>query len=138
MRAIGMMPAIVLLICGLVPHSTIAFDRCDVVQIDHYYDDRWSLVFDQMIFWEWSEEQSMYRVLAWRLIKSKDQCPLRDWVAGGYVVRWMDGSILREVRAESIRESWSQSDQEVENRNMFPVHKRRLLNLEGKYKIKGG
>jgi hypothetical protein len=121
---------------ALVPHTPLVADRADVVEVNHYYDERGSAVFDQLIFWDWWDSESDYRVFAWRLLKSAAQEPLRDWQRGGYTVRWLDGNVLREVRSGSIRETWTQFDPEVQDRDILPPHRRRGLSGEYRYKIK--
>jgi hypothetical protein len=129
-----MTPTIVLLICGLVPHSLVAVDRCDVIHTSHFYDEKGSLVFDQLIFWVWRDGDICdYRVLGWRLLKTKTQIPI-SW-HGKPACLWFDGETLRLIIGSRIRETWDQSDPEVVDRDLQPVHQRRGLTGEFKYKI---
>jgi hypothetical protein len=66
-------------------------------------------------------------VRAWRLVKNSQQLPQRDWLAGGYSSAWMDGELLRHVRAQSVRETWLQYDPELVERDYLPKERRREL-----------
>jgi 7,8-dihydro-6-hydroxymethylpterin-pyrophosphokinase len=66
-------------------------------------------------------------VRAWRLLKKQTQVPHRDWQNRKFVAVWHDGEILREVEAETIRESWTQYDPELVEREFLPKDKRRDL-----------
>jgi hypothetical protein len=99
----------------------------DLIEINHFYDDHGRLVFDQIIYYDWSPAESRYHVRAWRLLKQKAQIPHRNWEHGDYVAVWHDGDLLRKVRAQSIRESWTQYDPELAEREFLPKEKRREL-----------
>lgn len=117
--AVGMVHAI-------VPHSeTILRERFDCIEQNHFFDEHGRLVFDQAMFIELVDGEE--RIQAWRLIKSPEQIPVRDWQAGGFVCRWMDGEQLREVRTNSVRETWLQYDPELAARESWPKEKRREL-----------
>ena len=111
--------------------DTIATDSVDLVEVNHYYDEQGRHVFDQTIFYDWCSVQCRYNVRAWRLLKSQSQLPHRDWHSGGYVATWHDGSILRKVRASSFRESWTQYDPELVERDYLPKEQRRDLYRPG-------
>src|SRR5678809_996065 len=102
--------ALLCCLCGYaaaeIPRSDVARDRVDLLEVNHFYDLEGRLTFDQLIAWTWDNDAACYRCASWRLIKSPHQIPQRDRVRGGYVVTWMDGEILREVRAVSVDESW--------------------------------
>ena len=110
---------------GAVPHDTMIRDAVDVIEVNHFYDDCGRHVFDQQIFWDWSGTR--YQVVAWRLIKSPEMLPHRDWKRGGYVAMWRDNETLREVRAPAIRETWTQYDPELAERQVLPQEQRRHL-----------
>ena len=111
-----------------VDHATV--DRVDLAEINHFYDEQGRLVFDQIIYYNWSPEDGRYNVCDWRLIKSPSQIPRRDWQDGGYVSEWNDFKQrdgLRRVEVKSIRESWTQYDPELVEREFLPQEKRREL-----------
>lgn len=97
--------------------SNMASQRVDLIELNHSYDDSGRHVFDQLVFYRWSAQRSMYRVIAWRMIKRDEQLPVK--VASGYRCLWHDDGILREVWAPAYRETWSQRDPERENRRLF-------------------
>jgi hypothetical protein len=66
-------------------------------------------------------------VLAWRLVKNDAQFPQRDWERGGYLSVWQDGDVLRQIRAAAIRETWTQYDPELVEREWLPKEMRREL-----------
>ena len=116
---------------GTLPLDLVSTDAADVIELNHFYDGDGRPVFDQVIFWQWHADEDAYRVRAWRLWKTPAQTPWRDWgshsvggLRGGYVTAWFDGDRLRVVRATSFRETWTQHDPELEDREFLPVHER--------------
>ena len=106
------------------PSSTVLRDDVDLVEVNHYHDERGRRVFDQLIFYDWSEQRKRFQVRAWRLIKSDRQLPRRDHVADVYRVLWHDEGVLREVTAKSMRETWTQYDPELVEREYLPQDQR--------------
>lgn len=116
------------LIISIIPQDYgVLCDSVDVLERNFYYDDNGQLVFEQLIFWEWSHKDGRHNVREWRLIRNPSLLPTRDWTNGGYVVAWMDGEYLRRVRSPSIREDWQQYDVELAAREFLPKEKRREL-----------
>ncbi len=118
--------ALLAAIC-LNPVEDVARDRVDLIELNHFYDEKGRLVFDQVIFYDWEPIRGRYDVRAWRLLKKQTQVPHRDWQNRKFVAVWHDGEILREVEAETIRESWTQYDPELVEREFLPKDKRRDL-----------
>lgn len=114
---------------GLNPTEDVARERVDLMEVNHFYDEQGRLVFDQIIFYDWSPEHSRYMVRAWRMVKNPAQLPERDWRDGGYLTVWQDGEVLRRVRAESMRETWTQYDPELIEREYLPRERRRELRV---------
>ena len=114
---------------GLNPTEDVARERVDLMEVNHFYDEQGRLVFDQIIFYDWSPEHSRYMVRAWRMVKNPAQLPERDWRDGGYLSVWQDGEVLRRVRAESMRETWTQYDPELIEREYLPRERRRELRV---------
>ena len=112
---------------GLLPLDLVSTDAADAMELNHFFDGDGRPVFDQVIFWQWHADEGVHHVRAWRLWKSPAQTPWRDWVRGGYLTAWFDGDRLRVVRATSFRESWTQHDPELEDRQFLPAHERRGL-----------
>jgi hypothetical protein len=112
---------------GSMPQDINVRDRVDLIEVNHFHDSEARLVFDQVIFYEWSPAKSRHQVQAWRLLKSPRQYPRRDYRVGDYVTRWTDGETDREVRAATIRETWTQHDPELLERAELAKEKRKEL-----------
>lgn len=110
-----------------VPTEDVALEYVDLIELNHFYDEHGRLVFDQVIFYDWSAAESRYNVRAWRLVKNPNQLPQRDWAASGYTATWHDGEQLRHIRSKSIRETWTQYDPELAEREYLPKEKRKEL-----------
>jgi hypothetical protein len=117
--------AVLLLLASTNPPQLVARDAVDLAEVNHFYDEHGCLVFDQQIFYDWTGHR--YDVRAWRLIKSPSQIPQRDFAQGGYRTLWMDGERLREVRSSQIRETWTQHDPELAERDILAKEQRREL-----------
>lgn len=112
---------------ALSPAEEVTVDQVDLVEINHFYDDQGRLVFDQVIYYDWSADHNRYQVRDWRLLKTPTQIPLRDWRDGGYVSEWEDfkqRNGLRRVKSKSFRETWTQHDPELVEREFLPQEKR--------------
>lgn len=121
---------------ALSPSESVAFDRVDVVEINHFYDEQGKLVFDQVLYYDWSPTQARYNVRAWRLLKSPAHIPQKDWRRGDYVAVFYDGGALREIRATTVRETWTQHDPELVERDFLPKECRReLRSFSGQRKV---
>ncbi|MDX1948798.1 MAG: hypothetical protein SFU86_25645 [Pirellulaceae bacterium] len=112
---------------GINPTEDVAREQVDLMEVNHFYDEQGRLVFDQVIFYDWSAEHSRYMVRAWRLVKNPAQLPQRDWKIGGYMAVWHDGEVLRQVHGQSMRETWTQYDPELVEREYLPKERRKEL-----------
>ncbi len=112
---------------GLSPSGNVVEDHVDLIEVNHVYDAKGEHVFDQTIFYEWSPRQGRYQVRDWRLLKVDSQIPVRNWCRGDFEAVWKDGSVLRRVRAAIVRESWTQHDPELLEREHLPRERRREL-----------
>lgn len=99
----------------------------DLVELNHFLDEHGREVFRQVVFFDWSRKNRQFEVRAWRLVKHPSQLPRRVDPTSNYLVRWQDKSVTREVRAGSMRETWSQADPERVNRAILPENQRRPL-----------
>lgn len=67
---------IIVMLCGYdgspiqSPHDGYVHDHVDVVEINHYYDERGGLVLDQAVYYDWSPAKKEYVARDWRLIKN--------------------------------------------------------------------
>jgi len=119
--------AVTATILGSHPAHAPAFDRVELIEVNHLYDERGQHLLDQLIFYEWSLERNRFDVRAWRKVTSTAHYPLRSWEDGDYHVTWYDRGILRHVRAGAFRETWTHYDPEVLERKQLPVERRREL-----------
>jgi hypothetical protein len=109
------------------PVDDIAVDRVDLIELNHCYDEQGWLVFEQIIFYDWSPHTSHYNVKDWRSLKVVSQLPRWDARTGRFVAIWHDGKVIRTVIALSFRESWTQYDPELIERRYLPRQLRALL-----------
>lgn len=123
------MIAMLLLVVGITPGSDIVREQVDLVEVNHFYDDTGRHVFDQLIFYDWSYDDGRYQVLAWRLLKADSQLPRRDWKFDYHRSLWHDGEVFREIIARHCKESWTQYDPELAERDFLPKERRRELGL---------
>src|SRR5262245_31984688 len=112
---------------GIAPQEDVARESVDLIELNHFYDEHGRLVFDQVIFYDWAAADARYNVRAWRLVKNPAQLPQRDWTGGGYTALWQDGEQIRHIYSKSIRETWTQYDPELVEREYLPKEKRKEL-----------
>lgn len=125
MGTVTAMLGLLVSVVALNPAEDVVSDRVDLIEVNHFYDEHGRLVFDQVIFYDWSATDSHYHVRAWRLLKNPTQVPTRNWQHGDFVAVWHDGDVLRKVRCETVRESWTQYDPELLEREFLPKDQRR-------------
>jgi hypothetical protein len=114
---------------AIAPREDVARESVDLIELNHFYDEHGRLVFDQVIFYDWSAPAARYNVRAWRLVKNPAQLPQRDWSAGGYSAMWQDGEQLRHIQSSSFRETWTQYDPELVEREYLPKERRKELRI---------
>jgi hypothetical protein len=110
---------IFLLLFATIPTDIVVSEQVDVAEINHFYDDKGRHVFDQVIFYDWIGFTHMVR--DWRLIKSESQRPVNGKML------FYDQETLRKITASSQRETWTQHDPELAERERLPKERRRLL-----------
>lgn len=112
---------------GIAPREDLARDRVDLIELNHFYNEHGQLVFDQIIFYEWCPAAGRFQVRAWRMVKSPSQLPQRDWQRGGWSALWQDGDQTRLIYASGFRETWTQYDPELVERQYLPKERRKEL-----------
>ena len=112
---------------AISPREDVATERVDLIEVNHFYDDQGRLVFDQLLFYDWSHDDGRYQLRAWRMVKNNAQLPQRNWQSGGYSAIWQDGDVLRKISAPTTPESWTQYDPELTEREFLPKERRREL-----------
>lgn len=121
--------------CAEVPPPGVAYDAADVSEQNAFYDECGKLIFIQHVWWLWSNDFARHECLAWRMARHHSQRPARDWRNGGYVAVWYDGDLLRVTRTGGFRESWTQVDVEVIDRQVLPKEQRRELSNPKRVKV---
>jgi hypothetical protein len=118
--------------------NLVTTDQVDLIEYNHLYDEQGRHVLDQVIFYEWSRGESRFQIRDWRLIKSNTQLPRHDAERGIYIATWHEGQTLRQVRATSLRETWTQYDPELIERSYLPKEQRRELTRQPKRDLAAG
>jgi hypothetical protein len=86
-------------------------EHVDMIELNHYFDNRGQHVFDQVIFWRIEESTRRYQVQAWRMCNSPEDYPTRNANGQASIRLGFDSSALK-VRSKQFRESWTQVDPE--------------------------
>ena len=115
------------MLLSIIPMGDCVTQRVDLIEINHFYSESAEPVFSQLIFYDWCDESGRYQVRAWRLWKPSQSAPQRRWKHGGYSITWKDGETMRQIIADSFRETWTQYDRELVEREFLPKEKRREL-----------
>lgn len=114
-------------LAAIVPIETVCRERCDVIETNDFRDENGRTVFVQQIFYEWSPCHERYMVRAWRLVKNGQPMPEYDHDRRCWSCTWLDGEIMRCVTATSYRQSFTQFDPELCEREILCKDKRREL-----------
>ncbi len=101
------------------PIPVIIEEKVDTVEVNHYFDDRGNKVFDQVVYYNWSQEYNRFTACGYRLIKQDTQVPVMA-TPSIYHSIWSDGDCLRDLNAAVAVETWSQWDPELAERNYLP------------------
>lgn len=101
--------------------GSLAVERVDLVEVNHYYDENGTRLLDQAIFYDWCDVTARYQVRGWRLLKTPNQYP--QACPSGYGVALREGRI----EARKYRETWTQHDPELTERQWLPREERREL-----------
>lgn len=119
------MSLLILLLAGwLEPHCPLSRSHVDLIELNHCYNEEGLPIYHQYIFWKW-DGQLGYRVQAYRVLKGQFSGPCR--YRSGYRARWCDNGVFREITAPYFRETWTQYDPELDDRQVFPMEKREDL-----------
>lgn len=100
-------------------------DTVDAVEINYLHDEQGRPVFTQAIYLDWNCRESVWDVVAWRLLKSPAAIPVKrgDW----YEATWHDGETLRRLKCRQVIFSYTTHDPEVKQRDRLPMSERREL-----------
>lgn len=115
---------VALLLLGHVSHDPVIADRVDMIELNHVFDVRGEHVLDQVIFWDW-EGDNGWHIAAHHYDPESIERPQRSGDAWLYV--WHARSAFRMVEAPMFRETWSNYDPEIAERDRRPECERRGL-----------
>lgn len=87
--------------------NNIFTELVDLVEFNHFYDEHGRLVFDQVIYYDWSWQDERYNVRAWRLVKNPGQIPIKNPQDNLFYSFWIDGEQTRNVISRERRETWT-------------------------------
>ncbi len=120
-----------LFICATIStksnHSVDEF--VDLIELNHFYDQRGRLVYDQVIFYELAPETGRFQVRAWCLVEDREclnRRPVKNDKTQLYQVDWFDTDqrLLRKITSRLYRESWTQVDPERANKKFHDERSR--------------
>lgn len=118
---------LLLVLLAVLPVESVAREGCDLIENNAYYDDQRRLVFDQILFYDWSHHDGRYQLRAWRMLKNQSQLPRLNNATGRYECRWMDGDVERIITAPVVRNTATQFDPELTEREHLAKELRREL-----------
>lgn len=119
------------------PQPGILREHCDLIEVNSMYDDQSRLVFTQLLFYDWHSDAARFNLVAWRMVKPAHSdkqsvsqplmLPRYSHAHGEWICEWLDGDVWRRVSATNARETWTQFDPELEDREWLPKEKRKEL-----------
>ena len=107
-----------LLLATIPMDANVVSDGADLVELNSVYDGEGCVVLTQLIAWDWRGDRHV--VAGWRLMADKAWRPPH--------VTWMEGTRLYDIRGRYWRETQSQFDPELLEREiMKPCHRRGVM-----------
>lgn len=107
-----------------VPLNFFAFEHVDAIELNHSFDQRGYLVYDQVIFWEITPTTGRFQVRAWCLVDDRETLSRRPMQNdnGLYECFAVDSNerLTRRIVSRVFRESWTQVDPEREDKKRHP------------------
>lgn len=139
-----MITTLATLLLALIPQGDIVADDVDLIELNHYYDGCGQPIFSQFIFWDWHPRLGTHVVRAWTMADTtrtangvlvcRGNTPLIGNrpvpTAAGWRLIYTDratGHTLRQITARAFRETWTQHDPEVTDRDRLPTADRTPL-----------
>jgi hypothetical protein len=103
-----------------IPLGTSTHEHVDAIELNHNFDGRGRLIFDQVIFWERTPTTGRFQVRAWCMVDDRDVVNRRPIQTdnGLYecVIVDSDQRLVRRIVSRVYRESWTQNDPERDDR----------------------
>ena len=125
-------------------YDVVVQENHDVAEINHYYDGEGKLILTQYIWWDriYNDvlKEIRFDIVDFRFdngfgSKFRNFEPIFDRNLGLYVSRFFDNNpdhTIREIRTTSKRETWTQYDVELVEREWLSPQDRRLLIFQAK------
>ena len=128
----GWLVTLLLMTLGESSASSVCTEEVDLIELNHFHDCLGRHVYDQVIFYEWSDELQRYHVRAWCLVEDREPVsrrPTRSYTDNRYHVRWYDRdqNLNRRISSQHYRESWTQVDPERANKKLLDERLRTSL-----------
>lgn len=103
-----------------IPLAIATHENVDLIELNHHYDSRGQLVYDQVVFWERTPTTGRFQVRAWCMVEDREVCnrrPIRN-DSGLYECILVDGSerLTRRIVSRLYRESWTHNDPERDDK----------------------
>jgi hypothetical protein len=118
-------PVVGLLLCvlGTIPLETVVRDRFDTIEINSLYDDNGQHVFSQVLFRRFDKQMNREVIEDWRLLKRIHNVPAQQ------IFIFFDDQdhVLRRVTYNEVRETFTQHDPELIDREHLPKEMRQGL-----------
>jgi hypothetical protein len=107
-------------------------ESVDLIELNHFHDEKGLPVYDQIIFYQWSDSQGKFHVRAWCLIEPKEVVSRRPILTSHdnrHHVRWFDNDqkIDRHLSSSLYKETWTQTDPERANKKILDERNRVAL-----------
>ena len=118
---------ILLALFSTITDENIQTQHIDVLELNHFYDENGRLVFDQYIFWEWDRFTKRFQIKAWRLKKPNMPLDLKNKLIYVFEGNQRDKSKIKKIYFYSFRESWTQYDPELLEREFLSREGRKEL-----------
>ena len=107
-----------------VPLNLTTLEHVDAIELNHFFDQRGHLVYDQVVFFERTPTTGRFQVRAWCLVDDRETLnrrPLKN-DNGLYECFAVDSNerLTRRIVSRVFRESWTQVDPEREDKKRHP------------------
>ena len=106
-----------LLLATIPMDGTVVRESVDLVEKNHYYDCDGREVFCQWIFYDW--QGGRHQVVAWRMAREE-----HNFRQAPPVLTWSENGV-RQIRGMYWRETWTQWDPEIADREILERKSRR-------------
>ena len=131
-----------ILLCSNPTKQTNQKDEyVDIITLNHFYDLKGKLIYEQAIFWEIDPATRKRHVRAWCIIEDhqieETRRPTKNCINNTWVTYWYDTDQLlhRKIITHIYEENWTQVDPERENKKILDERLRISL-VTKKYPLK--